>query len=115
MVSALVIALALGLIQLAITLHVRNMILSAATEGARVAAAYDRSIGDGEARTSDVLGSALPGMSTTVTVVDSAIAGQEAVAVTVTAPIPVIGLWGGGSMSVTAHAYKEVWRDARAG
>lgn len=107
LVSILVVALALGVIQLALTLHVRNMMVSAASEGARLAATHDRGLQDGVDRTNWLLGESLGGMSPEVTAEDITIDGAPAVHVAVTAPVPLVGLWGAGSLEVSARAFKE--------
>jgi Flp pilus assembly protein TadG len=110
LVSVLVIALAMGVIQLALTLHARNMRASAASEGARLAAANDRDLDDGVERTQWLVGESLGGIDCSVTAVDITIDGAPAVRVTVTAPVPILGLWGAGTMSATAHAFEEADR-----
>lgn len=105
--SVLVIALFLGVIQLALTLHVRNMMASAASDGARLAAANDRDLQDGVDRTRWLLGESLGGMAPEVTADDITIDGAPAVHVSVTAPVPLVGLWGTGEIQVSARAFKE--------
>jgi len=107
LVSILVVVLALGVIQLALTLHVRNMMVSAASEGARLAATRDRGLQDGVDRTSWLLGESLGGMSPGVSAEDITIDGAPAVHVVVTAPVPLVGLWGTGDLEVSARAFKE--------
>lgn len=110
LVSVLVIALAMGVIQLALTLHARNMMASAASEGARLAAANDRDLDDGIERTQWLVGESLGGMDAAVTAEDITIDGAPAVRVTVTAPMPILGLWGAGTLDATAHAFEEADR-----
>jgi hypothetical protein len=100
----------MGVIQLALTLHARNMMASAASEGARLAAANDRDLDDGVERTQWLVGDSLGGMDCSVTAGDIVIDGAPAVRVTVTAPVPILGLWGAGTMSATAHAFEEADR-----
>lgn len=111
MVSALVIALAMGVIQLALTLHVRNLMVSAASEGARLAATNDRGPQEGVERTQWLLGESLGGMDAVVTGQDTTIDSAPAVEVTVTSPVPLLGLWGAGSMTVSARAFEEATRE----
>lgn len=111
LVGALLVVLAAGLFQLALTLHVRNIMLSAASEGAHVGALADLSPADGAQRASDLATASLGGLQVegsarTVTQGDG-----EIVEVTLTAPVPVLGLWGAGTMRVTAHAIEEVGDD----
>ena len=110
LVSALVIALAMGVIQLALTLHARNMMVSAASEGARLAATNDRGTQDGVERTQWLLSESLGGLDASVTAEDTTIDDAAAVKVTVSAPVPILGLWGAGTMTVSARAFEEVAR-----
>jgi Flp pilus assembly protein TadG len=110
LVSALVIALAMGVIQLALTLHVRNMMVSAASEGARLAATNDRGPQDGVERTQWLLAESLGGIQTSVTATDMTIDTAPAVEVVVSAPLPILGLWGAGTMTVSARAFEEAAR-----
>jgi len=107
LVGALLVLLATGLFQLVLTLHVRNIMLSAASEGAHVGALADLTPNDGAARASELATAALGGMTVESTARTVAVGDGEVVEVTLTAPVPVIGLWGVGSMSVTAHAIAE--------
>ncbi len=110
LVSILVIAIAAGLIQLVLTLHVRNMLMSCAAEGAHVAARYDRDLGDGAERTQWLITTALGDIPREVSVREVLVDGRPSAQVEVTAPVPILGLWGAGSMTVTAHAVEEVHR-----
>lgn len=110
LVSILVVIIALGLIQLALALHVRNMLASAASEGARVAAAYDSTLADGHARTRDVLSTSIGGYPAQIRVEATSLSGADLVEVRVWGPTPVFGLWGFGTIEVHAHAYVEVHR-----
>jgi Flp pilus assembly protein TadG len=111
LVSILVVIIALGIVQLSVALHVRNMLTSAASEGARFAAAYDRDVPQGVARTHDLASSALGDYPFEVEGVVTSIDGAPAIQITVNAPVPVFGLWGVGNIEVDAHALKEVSRD----
>ncbi|NTV39601.1 MAG: pilus assembly protein [Demequinaceae bacterium] len=110
LVSILVIALAMGVTQLALTLHVRNLMVSAASEGARLAATNDRGPQDGVERTEWLLGESLGGVEAQATAEDTTIDGAPAVEVSVVAPVPILGLWGAGTMSVSARAFEEASR-----
>ncbi|WP_291383094.1 TadE/TadG family type IV pilus assembly protein [Demequina sp.] len=110
LVSILVITIAMGVIQLTLALHVRNMLSSAASEGARLAAANDRDLNDGAMRTEFLLSESLGGYDVNVVASDTVIDGAPATRVTVTAPVPVFGLWGVGTMSVSGRAFEEVDR-----
>ena len=71
MVGALLTVLTLSVMQLGLALHIRNTVLDAAAEGARVAALADNGLADGVARTTDLisvaLGEAYAGVETLVT------------------------------------------------
>lgn len=108
--SILVIALAMGVIQLAVTLHVRNMMVSAASEGASLAATNDRGPAEGIERTEHLLGASVGGVDARVTAEETLIDGAPAVRVTVTAPVPLLGLWGAGTMTVSARSFEEAAR-----
>lgn len=110
LVSILVIAIAAGIIQLVLTLHVRNMLMSCAAEGAHTAARYDRELADGAERTDALIAASLGDIPREVTVREVLIDGRPSAEVAVSAPVPVLGLWGAGSMTVTAHAVEEVHR-----
>lgn len=109
MVSALVVVLALGAFQLALGLYVRNTMLAAAAEGARRAALAGAQPADGVARTQEMLGQSLrPGYAESVRARVGAVDGLAVVSVTVTAPLPVLGLVGpSGSLVVTGRAVLE--------
>lgn len=110
LVSILVVAIALGVFQLALTLHVRNLMTSAAAEGARLAAMNDRGPADGVERALVLLDGALGGAPGEVTAREITISGAPAIEVTVTRPVPMLGLWGAGSVTVSARAFEEAYR-----
>ena len=110
LVSALLVVLVTGVLQLALALHVRNTMISCVAEGARVAAAEDRSLADGEARSADMLRAALGEYAVDVSATRGTADGAPVVIVTARAPVPVLGLWGFGSMSVSVRALEEVDR-----
>lgn len=107
LVSVLVVFIALAVLQLALTLHVRNMLMSSASEGARFAALADRAPHDGEQRALSVVGAALPGYAVSATARETDVDGAPAVSVVLTAPVPLVGVWGAGSMTVEGRAYQE--------
>src|SRR5262245_26305730 len=59
LVLVVLLPLVLGIVQLALVLHVRNTMTSAATEGARYAATVDRPLEAGVARTEEEIATAL--------------------------------------------------------
>ncbi len=110
LVSILVVMVVVGVIQLAVTLHVRNTLIACAAEGARLAAAEDRTLADGEERAESLAHASLGGYPAEARASVVTIDGALTIVVTMTAPVPVVGLWGVGSMSVDARALEEVDR-----
>jgi Flp pilus assembly protein TadG len=110
LVSLVLVPLVLGLVQVALVLHVRNTLTAAATEGARYAATVDRTPADGVARTRQQIAAAVADrfagrVSGALVTVD----GVAAVEITVHATVPALGLWGPGvSLDVAGHAVREV-------
>lgn len=109
MVSALVVFLFVGVLQLALVLHVRNTLIDAAGEGARVAALADEHLGSGVSRTRELVAASIsPRYAQEVQAEIVVHDGLEVVVVTVEAPLPVLGLLGpSGSLSVTGRAVNE--------
>lgn len=109
LVSVLVLALLLGVVQVALAVHVRSLAIDAAAEGARVAARADRGPADGVARTRALLGEALTGAyARDVTAGHATVDGLVVTEVTVRTPLPVVGLLGpGGTLTVRGHALAE--------
>ncbi|MEP7763367.1 TadE family protein [Sanguibacter sp. 25GB23B1] len=109
LVSVLVAAMFLGVIQVAIVLHVRSTLIDSAAEGARLGGRADRGLADGEARTVALAGAALGERYTRdVSATYEVTADVRTVRVTVRAPLPVIGFWGpSGVLTVDGHALVE--------
>ena len=61
LVLVVLVPLFLGILQVALVLHVRNTLTAAASEGARYAATVDRPVEAGAARTREQIGGALAG------------------------------------------------------
>ncbi|QWC83937.1 pilus assembly protein [Nocardioidaceae bacterium] len=110
LVAAVLVPLVLGLIQLGLVLHVRNTLTSAASEGARVAAAYDRGPVDAEARVRSRLSGVLGGdLGTSISVSPTTVAGAQAWSVEVSATVPPLGIGSVGiPVSGNARAIEEV-------
>ncbi len=101
--------LVLGVVQLALALHVRTMLTDAAAEGARYAALHGSDLAAGQERTAELIAMTLP-----ESYAQSIAAGYDThgdvtlVTVTVSAPLPVLGLLGpGGTIVVTGRAVEE--------
>jgi Flp pilus assembly protein TadG len=110
MVAALLLFVALGVFQLGLALYVRNTLISAASEGARLGARADANPADGVARTRALIRSSLSeSYARQVSAVRTlGPSGVRLVEVTVTAPLPVIGPIGpSGALTVTGRAFSE--------
>lgn len=110
LVMLILIPLFLGIMQLALVLHVRNTLASAASEGARYAATQDRGLGDGEAKTRSEISGALSGRyASNVSAEQDTVEGAPGVVVAVEAEVPPLGLWGPAvKLRVEGHAIEEV-------
>ena len=109
LVGGLVIVLALAVVQLAMGLHVRNVLVDSASEGARYGAVDGRSPSDGAARTRALIASSLSSRyADDVEASRIEEDGVELVEVRVRAPMPVIGFLGpSGALAVAGHAVAE--------
>jgi Flp pilus assembly protein TadG len=109
LVLVVVVPLFLGIAQLALVLHVRNTLASAASEGARYAATYDRGPEDGAVRTRAAIAGALSArFATGVHASTTSVDGFPGVVVRVQAEVPALGLWGPAvALSVDGHAVEE--------
>jgi Flp pilus assembly protein TadG len=109
LVSLVLVPLVLGLIQVALVLHVRNTLTAAAAEGARYGATVDRTPADGVAHTRAQIGDAIAErFAGDIDGGDVVVDGVAAVEVRVHATIPPLGLWGPGvEIEVTGHAVRE--------
>lgn len=109
LVSALLVALFLGVVQVTLALHVRALTIDAAAEGARVAARADRDLSSGAQRTRDLLTASLGARyARDVAARDVVRDGLAVVEVSVRAPLPVVGVLGpSGVMTVSGHALDE--------
>lgn len=110
LVLVVLIPLFLGIIQVALVLHVRNTLTSAASEGARYAATVDRPLDSGVARTRQQIAGAIAArFASDVTAHATDVGGASGVQVDVVAVVPPLGLWGPGvTLSVSGHAIDEV-------
>lgn len=105
MVAALLVALVLGVVQLALGLHVRATLADAAAEGARHASLVGSDASAGVARTRELISTALgPGYAERVTAGTATVAGLATIEIRVAAPLPVLGLVGPVALEVTGHA-----------
>jgi Flp pilus assembly protein TadG len=109
MVSALLTVVTLTVLQLGFVLLVRNTLVDAAAEGARFGALADNSPRDGVRRTIDLISTALsPAYARDVVAGTGSYLGQPAVIVTVSSPLPLVGLFGlDNGLEVSGHAAVE--------
>lgn len=108
----LLLFLFLGVLQLAFTLHTRNVLVSAAQEGARYAANADRTPADGVARTEqairEALGARVAGRMQVEPLPVGSQDGLPVVGMRVTGPLPLVFLPAGPMrISVSGHALDE--------
>ncbi len=109
LVMIVLLPLVLGILQLALVLHVRNTLIAAASDGARLAATADRGPDDGARRTREEIAGAVSGrFAQRVTAREVVLDGQPAVEVRVVAEVPPLGLWGPAvRLDVDGHAVEE--------
>lgn len=106
LVGALATLIFVALIQLTLALHVRNTVADAASSAARYGALGDRSADDARERAAMLVGAALgqdyvEEISVNVETRD----GLNVLSVSVTAPIPLLGLFGPPhTLEMTGHA-----------
>ncbi|GAA4287834.1 TadE family protein [Georgenia daeguensis] len=109
LVSVLVLAIVVALLQLVLGLHVRNTLVDSASEGARHAALVGSTPAEGVARTRELIGLSLSpryAREVSASLVDRG--GTTLVRVRVSAPLPVLGLLGpSGVLDVSGHAVLE--------
>jgi hypothetical protein len=110
LVGALLTLVFVGVVQLAVVLHVRNTLVDCASEGARFGALADRTPADGAARTRELIGLSLsPRYADDVTATTTSVDGVAVVQVRVRSPLPVIGLLGPSrGLDLTGHGVQEV-------
>ncbi|MEJ3405037.1 TadE/TadG family type IV pilus assembly protein [Rathayibacter sp. YIM 133350] len=109
MVSALLTALALAVLQLGFALLIRNTVLDAAAEGARYAALADTGLAAGAQRTRELITTALgPDYAAHIEARYGNYAGHASTEVRVRTPLPLAGLFGPDrAMEVVGHASLE--------
>jgi hypothetical protein len=109
MVSGLVSVLFVAVFQVGLALHVRNTLISCASEGARVGARAGADPADSVARTRQLIGQSMsPRFAQDVTADVVVVDGVQVVAVRVTAPLPVLGPLGPDrALDVVGHAFRE--------
>ncbi len=109
MVAGLLSLLFLAVFQLGLALHIRNTLISCASEGARYAARADASPQDGVARASQLIKASLADRyADHITAMTTTVDGIEVVQIRVEAPLPVLGALGPDRvLTVQARAFSE--------
>lgn len=108
MVSTLILALFISILQLTLVLHVRNTMLDAAASGARYGTLADRTAADGAQRTRELLNTSLgSGFDANIAVSESGVGGQPGVRIQVSTGFPLVGFFSvGGEISVAGEAVR---------
>ncbi|HEX2810701.1 MAG TPA: TadE family protein [Kineosporiaceae bacterium] len=109
LVAALLSLIFVGLVQLAVVLHVRNTLIDCAAEAARYGALADRTPSDGVARARALIAQDLSARYAQDVRADrEQVDGLDTVVIRVKAPLPVLGLVGAGHLiDVAGHAVLE--------
>ncbi len=109
LVIVVLVPLVLGILQVALVLHVRNSLAAAAADGARYAAAQGRTSSDGVERTRRQIEAAVSGrFADDITVRRIVLGGVPTIEVIVDAEVPALGLGGPGvRLEVSGHATQE--------
>ena len=108
LVMPLLLAVALGVLQVALVLHIRATLTGAAAEGARAAALAGADPMAGERRVRDLLASTIGSeLVQGVTVWRERRDGSLVVAVGIDATLPLLGLLGPTGLHVDGHALQE--------
>jgi Flp pilus assembly protein TadG len=109
LVLLVLLPLVLGILQLALVLHVRNTLASAAAEGARHAAVAGSSAGAGAAKVQELVDGALSAdFARSVVVRPATVGGAAGFEAVVEADVEVLGLGGPGiRVRVEGHAVAE--------
>lgn len=108
MVMTLTVLLFAALLQAGIVIHVRNVMIDAASAGARYGALADRRPEDGVARARETLAAAVPGQSAAdVAASTVSLDGVPAVEVTISSRLPGMGFLPGPiPVEVRGHAFR---------
>lgn len=109
MVSAMLLILTVTVLQIGLALYVRSTLLDAAGEGARHAGLFGAGLESGEERAAALISASIgSGYAQNIDATTTERDGAQLVAVTVRAPLPLIGLIGlPETLEVTGHAPME--------
>jgi Flp pilus assembly protein TadG len=108
LVVTLLLTLFLIVFQVGVVLHVRNILVASAAEGARYGAAADRTPDEGAARANaaiaDALGGRISSSITCTAVPGGDVGGAPVVDIRCTGPLPVVFI-PAGPLSITVHGH----------
>jgi Flp pilus assembly protein TadG len=109
LVMVLLLFLFIALLQLALTLHVRNTLVASAAEGARYGANADRSPAEGAALTRRLVRDSLSGRhARDISAGHESVGGTQTVYVEIRTSVPLLGLLGPSRrLVVRGHAMEE--------
>lgn len=109
LVGALLSFLFLAIVQLSLSLHVRNVLAASASEGARYGANADRAPSDGVTRTRELISTALSSrFARDISAGVEQANGASVVVIRVRAPLPVFAWYGPSDvLRVAGHALRE--------
>lgn len=109
MVSGLLSVLFLAVFQVGLALHIRNTLISCASEGARYGARADATPQEGVARARQLVSASLSDRyANNITAVSTRAGGIQVVQLRIEAPLPVIGPLGPDRvLAVQARAFSE--------
>jgi Flp pilus assembly protein TadG len=109
MVAGLLSLLFVAVFQLGLALHIRNTLISCASEGARYGARADATPQEGVARAGQLIRASLPGRyAANVTAENTTVNGISVLQIRIEAPLPVLGPLGPDRvLSVQARAFEE--------
>lgn len=112
LVGVLLTLVTLSVLQVAFALHVRTTLIDAAAEGARFAALADSSLPAGIERSRELITAALgPSYAQSISAGMGAYGGHPVVIVTVSSPLPLIGMIGiDDTLEVSGRAALEPLR-----
>ena len=108
LVAPLLMLVGLAVLQLILAVHVRTVITSAAIDGARIGALVGSDLSAAEDRTRGVLSANFAGATVSnVQASRTQIDGIPMIAVNVDAELPLLGVFGPTTMTLTGHAFVE--------
>jgi hypothetical protein len=113
LVSALLVAVTLSVLQIAFVAHIRSIAIDSAIAGAAHAALADTTDADGVLRTEELIGRGISrGLVRGVTVHSARVGDRDVVVVNASLAIPVIGPWlPVANVDVAGRAFREPWSD----